>query len=470
MIGDVLSSDRHTDSSDRPYKSKRSTQEAQEVLFNFLLEIVNVWHPEDVLLEFKRLFIHNADSSSSAVVPALYEIVFANNEEDFRNTLKRSCYILVNNWETKRHHKAIQDLIQVFSDSAITRHTVSPTLKRLRTWTLNFVNSQDFAELKLFAARYDESAKHWAQRYTAFLLVPQYVDLKNPVEQREAARALSKQLKDKFKFDLAMYIARTQSATLGSKAPKNPTALGDEVIRLIKAIVARRGPFNYANLANIFLKQTHQLTYKEFKASLQEYLVFAIENREFVDTLRKKLSEKFDSLYESYHDETLNSALLLRTCNRVIEYLTIEGQKEPSPLFALLLSQGNPLTLVIVLLKLILICGHARTHLEACIAELVRYYEGFSEDECQWVITFMEVFNITFAIYAENVEYNLIKMNDAKYESCRTYEAFSEDLDAYKIFSQLKNDGKEEAIAAPEPALESIAGASDLEVEQPETN
>ena len=459
MIGDVLSSDRHTDSSAKSYKPKRSTQQAQEVLFNFLLEIVNVWHPEDVLLEFKRLFIHHADSSSSAVVPALYEIVFANNEEEFRNTLKRSCYILVNNWETKRHHKAIQDLIQIFSDPSVTRHTVSPTLKRLRSWILNFVNSQDFEELKLFASRYDEHGRHWSQRYTAFLLVPQYVDLSNPVEQREAARALSKQLKDRFKFDLAMYIARSQSGNVGGKVAKNPTALGDEVIRLTKAIVARRGPFNYANVANIFLKQTQQLTYKEFKASLQEYLTFAIENQEFVETLRKKLSEKFASLYENYHDEALNSALLLRTCNRVIEYLTIENQKEPSPLFALLLSQGNPLTLVIVLLKIILICGHARTHLEACIAELVRYYEGFSEDECQWVITFMEVFNITFAIYAENVEYNLIKMDQAKPDS---YELSAANLDAYVIFSQLKNDGKVEAAADAELILEASDPESSL--------
>ncbi|MBD2096595.1 hypothetical protein H6F90_15790 [Trichocoleus sp. FACHB-591] len=456
MTGDVLTSDRHNDSSGKLHKSKRSTQQAQEVLFNFLLEIVNARPPEDVLLEFQRLFIHHADSSSSAVVPALYEIVFANNEEEFRNTLKRSCYILVNNWGTKRQHKAIQDLIQVFSDPSITRHTVSPTLKRLRTWTLNFVNSQDFEELKLFVSRYDDQDGHWTQRYTAFLLVPQFVDLKNPIEQREAARALSRQLKDRFKFDLAMYIARSQSSTLGSKAPKNPTALGDEVIRLTKAIVARRGPFNYANVANIFLKQTQQSTYKEFKASLQEYLAFAVENQDFVDTLRKKLSEKFDSLYENYHDEVLSSALLLRTCNRVIEYLTIEQKGEPSPLFALLLSQGNPLTLVIVLLKLILICSHARTHLEACIAELVRYYEGFSEEECQWVITFMEVFNITFAIYAENVEYNLIKMNHKKQD---TYEISHTDLDTYKIFSQLKSDNSLELAVE----LEFLPEASEIE-------
>ena len=444
MIGDVLHSDHQADLPVEPRKLRRNTQQAQEVLYNFLLEIVKTWHPEDVLLEFKRLFVHHAESSSSTVVPALYEIVFANDEEEFRLTLKRCCYILVNNWGTKREHKAIQNLIQLFDDPAITRHTVSPTMKRLRAWTQNFINSQDFAELKLFVARYDDTVTHWAQRYTSFLLVPQYVDTNNPVEQREAARALSKQLKDRFKFDLALYIAKSQATNLGIQAPKNPTALGDEVLRLTKTIVAKRGRFSYTNVANIFLKQTQHIIYRDFKNSLSEYLIFGLENREFADTLSQKLAEKLVSLYGNYDDEVLSSALLLRTCNRVIEYLTIEHQGEPSPLFVLLLSQGNPLPLVIVLLKIILICGHTRTHLEARIAELIRYYEGFSETDCQWVVTFMEVFNITFAIYAENVEYNLISMKSMSHKNLIFHEPSNTNLDSYKIFSQLKLNTKPE--------------------------
>ncbi len=247
-------------------------------------------------------------------------------------------------------------------------------------------------------------------RYTSYLLVPQYIDLRNPIEQREAARALSKQLKDRFKFDLAMYIARSQTKAPAGRVPKNPTALGDEVLRLIKAIVAKRGPFSYANLANIFINQVKTLTFLEFKQSLQHYLCFAIENRDFVEALRSKLAEKLAPLYESHDREIVTNALILRTCNRIVEYLTTENQEEPSQLFVLLLSQGNPVTLVIVLLKIILICKHTRTHLEACIAELINYYQNYPEDECAWVVNFLEVFNVTFTIHTENVQYNLIKM------------------------------------------------------------
>ena len=410
---------------------------AQETLFRFFLEIVKEWPPEEVLLEFKRLFFYQLDPISSNAVHAIYTIIFSNNEVEFRNTLKRCCYILVNNWDASRHYQPIHQLVQVFQESTLENYTVSPTIKQLRAWVENFKNSQDYEELKLFTTRYEEQKKqkeNWVGRYTSYLLVPQYVDLSNPVEQREAARALSRQLKDRFKFDLAMYIAKSQSATSPEKIPENPTALGDNVLHLIKAIVARRGRFSYANLANIFVDQVQNLSFKEFKQSLQKYLIFSVENNELSLALQAKLSEKLEGLYTDYDSSILTDALLLRTCNRVIDFLTTENKEEPSPLFALLISQGNPMTLVIVLLKLVLICKSARSHLEAQIAELIRYYEKYPEQDCKWIVNFLEIFNVTFAIHAENVQYNLVKMRDEP----EPLPQEKPNLDAYRIFSQMR--------------------------------
>ena len=411
-------------------QSRRNLPKAQEAIYEFLLEIVKNWSPDEVLKEFKHLFIHHSDTVSSSTLPYLYEIVFANQEQEFRNTLKRACYILINNWDITRNHEAIQKLIQLFADPILYKHTISPTLKRLREWLRNFIASTDFQELKLFAARYDERSRvHWSQRYASYLLVPQYINLDNPVEQRQAARNLSKKLKDKFKFDLAMYTALSQSVPSAERKLDNPTSLGDEVLRLIKRIVAKRGFFSYPNIAHIFLNQTKNLTYRSFKQSLLEYLIFSVEQNEFSDTLKHQLSEKLRTLYTDHDAKTVNNALILRTVNRVIEYLTTENHQEPSSLFVLLLSQGNSLTLVIVLLKIILICRHARTQLEARIADLIRYYASYSEDECQWVVNFFEMFRIITAIYTENIEYNLVNMNESRTHS---------ELEAYRIFSQLK--------------------------------
>ncbi len=416
---------------------------AQETIYTFLLDIVKKWPPEETLLEFQRLFVYHVDSISKPAMQALDSILQTNNEVEFRNTLKRCCYILVNNWDATRNYKPIQALVKALDDAAATQYAPSPMLKRLGQWLGTFAKSTDFEDLRLFASRYEDQGKGpWASRYTSYLLVPQYIDLGNPIEQREAARALSKQLRDRFKFDLAMYIAKSQIAMPEKTVPKNPTILGDEALRLIKTIVAKRGPFSYANLANIFINQIKYSSYDEFKHSLKSYLVFSVESRELADSLRSHLSEKLDPLYEDYSRQFISDALILRTCNRVIEYLTTESHAEPSAIFALLLSQGNPMTLVIALLKLILICPYSRTHLEARIADLIRYYQDYSEDQCAWIVNFLEIFNVTFAIHAENVQYNLIKMRvDEPAQLTSSIQIGKDqpfDPDDYRVFSQLK--------------------------------
>jgi hypothetical protein len=256
-----------------------------------------------------------------------------------------------------------------------------------------------------------------------------------------------------------MYTARSQAPIAKGQIPKNPTGLGDEVLRFIKMIVAKRGSFSYVNLANIFLEQTRGITYEYFKPSLQKYLIFSVASKDFVDILNKQLSARLEQLYESYHEKQLDEALLLRTCNRVIDYLTTEEGEEPSELFILLLSQGNPLTLVIVLLKIILICPNSRIHLETCIAKLIQYYIDYPEDECQWIVNFFEVFKITFAIHADNVQYNLIRMNKNNPD-----DESEEALDNCRVFSQLRDCTNVEASKEVTPKEKSSPNAAN---EQP---
>ena len=447
--------DEHHPTATRPSRNhqtpKRDIHCAQDCIYDFLLWMVKTWSSDKVLNEFKQLFIYYCEVTELEVLKALGDIIYGNDEIEFRNTLKRACYILINNWDSARNYSAIQTLVELLSDPSISRKTVSPTLGRLRAWLRNFVNSKDYQEIKLFVQKFNittevEEPAHWSERYASYLLVPQYVNPENSVEQRAAARERSQQLKKQFKFNLAMYVARSQSAVPKDRPLPNPTALGDEVLRLIKRIVARRGTFSYANLANIFLKQTDGLPYQEFKQSLQKYLIFSTSSREHANSLNLKLSKKLNELYVEYEDQPVDKALVLRTCNRVIECLTTEDRQHPSELFILLLSQGNPLTLVITLLKLILICRNSRTHLESRIAMLISYYEQYAQEDCQFIVNFMEIFNITFAIYAENVEYNLVSMNGEASQS-------KTDAASYRVFSQQLRRVQVEA-ESPDAALE----------------
>ena len=416
-----------------PLKSQ-SIQQAQELIYKFLIYLVRNSAPETVILELNNLFSLCKNTDNSDVIDALYEIIFSKNEELFRNTLKRSCYILINNWYSHRKYTYIQELILLFDSASVSKKTLSRSLSRLRIWLTNFMDSEDYQELKLFASMYTvQEAGCWSHRYTSFLLVPQYLDSKNPTEQREIARSLSKLLKEKFTFELAMYAARCDSPTFKEGRFSLSTSIGHEVICLIKKVVPRQILFSHENYAHLFIKQIQTLNYGDFKESLKKYLVFSINDPKSLEILNAKLLEKLDGVYQSHSQEILSVDLLLRTCRRLIDFLTTEDGKNPSSLFILITTQGSTLTLVIIFLKIILICKYVRTHLEFCIAQLIHYYEKYPESECQWFINFLEIFNIVFAIYTENIQYNLVIVKDNALDN----QSFV-DLDAYRVFPQLK--------------------------------
>lgn len=432
-MGPSLMDENYPPSGFKTTELRKNIGQYQETIYCYFLAIVKRESPEPVVQKFRQLFIDHTEIDDPAINQALLNLVFANQEENFSHTLKRCCYILINNWEANRNHNAVRELVNSFERETIGRNSHSIAIKRLKNWTINFVKSADYQELKLFCAKFDLDSEQWSDRYTSYLLVPQYINLKNSAEQRQAAKVRSHELKEKFKFDLAMYTTRSQlTHHQDSEPPQNPTRLGDEVLHLIKMILLRRGPYNYVNLAHIFLQQTQDISYQEFKQALQRYLVFSVDDTAFIHLIEKKLSVQLNNLYSNYDDLPVNKALLLRTCNRVVEYLTTEDRKTPSTLFVLWVAQNNPLTLVTMMLKLILISKPTRVHLEARIADLIHYYKDYPENECQWLINFMEVLNIAFAIYADNVQYNLVRIDQKSLGS----QSLS-NLDKYKVFSQL---------------------------------
>ncbi|MBT9314340.1 hypothetical protein [Leptothoe spongobia] len=418
--------------------ARTDIQNAQHILYDFFLYSVQTEPVDVVLSTFRRLFVDYTESSTESELPvALYSIVIANSEQQFLFTLKRVCYILINNWGIQRRPEAIKSLIKMFDKQILMRPGVSVILKRLRGWMQDFIKSSDFQDLKLFAARYEQQ-EHWSSRYTSYLLTPQYLNLNNPLEQREAARSLSSQLKSKFRFDLAMYTAKSQMEVPATTVD-NPTVLGEAAINLIKMLLLQPGRFGYENLANLLRKQCDQLNYWDFKRALLHYLVYALPNSPITHTLKDKLPNSVLRLYNNHNPELITEALILRTCKRVVDCFTSEDGEEPSILFSMFLAQGNPLVLVILLLKIALFCPHVQSHLELRIASLIRYYEAYSEEDCRWVINFFEVFRITFAVYASGTLYNLVQVS--------TEAPTASPLSTYRIFSQLRDHHLEEMAA-----------------------
>lgn len=417
-----------------------SYSQAQELICQFFLDGLKQYSPESILQRFKYLWIEPTQALNSKPRRALELILSSGSEQTFINTLKRSIYILVNNWSTARQQNYVQQLLQLLSTFPSLQKTSPVTLKRLMLWRCNFVNSQDYQELKLFASKYENRhQEHWSQRYSSYLLVSQSVDERKPLEQQEAARTYSKELKERFQFELAMYTARSSSSAVACQenTSHNPTYLGDGVLRLIQNILKKRGRFSYASLARIFLNQTQRICYRDFKQNLLDYLLFSTDDPSLAKTIKTQLTSPLNTLYQNYHDRMWDNDLLLRTGKRLIEYLTTVDKKQPSRLFILLMAQGKSLHLAIMLLKIVLLCPQTHTHLECCLAQLVQHYKNKSETECQWLIDFLEIIQLTLTIYVEDVRYNLVKMHEYQPEVVGNSEE-----NIYRIFSQLKREAQ----------------------------
>jgi hypothetical protein len=418
-------------------KQERFPLGTQETICTFFLSHVRKKSPDWLLQQFDNLFISQAEKVPAEIHHALYAIISLNQKDIFNSTIIRSCYILINNWSAARYYQHIQQLIQLFAqvpEVPKNQEILSPTQQRLRNWLKDFFHSKDYQELNLFVSKYTNREKScWSNRYASYLLTAQYLDPNKPIEQREAAKLVAHQLKEQFKLDLAMYTAYTPQVAASIKRYQNPTVLGTEVLRLMQTILTKRGMFSYINFANIFRKQVEGIAYKKLKESFLKYLLFSLEKCELIELIEIYTSEHLDLLYQRYENQTWDSYLLLRTCNRTIEFLTTQTKGKPSKIFSLLVIQGKSLTLSILLLKIILVSKNSYIHLESCIGYLIQYYEDESESECQWLISFLEVLKITLTVYAENIRYNLVSV-----ETEQPKEEAGDDFSSYRVFSQIK--------------------------------
>ena len=409
---------------------------AQEIIYKFFIHHINNSASEVVLQQFKKIFIELIAPVNPKLIQAIHIIVEFDSQLEFNNLFKRCCYILLNNWITHRKYQFARDLIQIISHRILNEPHPDNCLKILRVWLTNFVSTKDYEDLKLSVLKYSEYHQvevHWTSRYQPYLLAAQYLDAKNTVEERQTARRLSQQLKDKYKFDLAMYTSHSQSAAFKLQKHYNPTLLGDEALRLIKIILVNRGSLNYRSLANVFINQSQNITYKQFKEYLIKYLFYYDKKFYNNDIYLEQITNILDNFHPENDEETVSGGLYLRTCNYLIKSLTVENSGKPTPLFLKCVAQQNPLTLAILILKIILISPYSQTYLELCFARLIQYYQGESAGDCQWLINFLEVCQIALTIYGENVQYNLVNMSEKHQE-----EQLFIDLNNCRVFSQHK--------------------------------
>ncbi|MEA5478778.1 hypothetical protein VB774_14215 [Pseudanabaena galeata UHCC 0370] len=430
---------------DRIYS--QGIEQAQKRIYEFFLDVVRCKSPDLVLVDFRNLFVNFSDGNNPEITHALDQILTAYNEKEFFYTLKRCCYILVNNWTVSNKRDYIQSLIDVFNHPSIHKKPKSIKLRTLRIWLQIFVNSEDFQSLKLFTLHLESQVNHdqnWGNRFASYLLAYQYTNPASSQEQRQAAHLLAQKMKDKFKFDLAMYTARIGTQSSLHNPSTNPTSLSNNVINLVTLMLTKKSVLNCQQLAINFLENIQNLSYQEFKVGLLKYIDFSMADAEISETLQTKLDNGLWDLKSKRHDDPVSTLLILKTAKYLISEITISDREQPTELFNILLHHTNPINLVMLLVKLLLLNESIRPFLEIKVASVIKYYSQYSEPKCKSVIAFIDMLNIALAIYAGETRYNLVRMIPNELSNLPEDNTQSDshisslDTREYRIFSQAR--------------------------------
>jgi len=412
-----------------------SLEKAQQHIYSFFLTIIKHYQVEDILRQFERLFINYGEIDNVEVYNALGEIIFYNKEYEFKNILLRCCYILNNNWALNGNISACQKLVDLFLSHSISLPTKINKLKKLRQWLQNFIQSDEYKTLRSLSGRsgVNKNYHNWSERFSSYLLISEYTDFNKSPEQRQYAGTLARKIKKQFKFDLALYTARIESKTGSASQRQNPTTLGDGVLILIKKILNKRGNEDLRSLAKRFRAQVDDVTFAEFKDYLLDYLGISRNDFEIPEIMRLTVVQKFSRFHEHQNDQFMTVNLFNVACNQVLRYLLLNERRQPSELLQLSLESNNLLRYVVLLLKVVLICPKSRLYLESYIAELIKFYSSYDEVECRCFIVFLDMLNVTLAIFDKDTDYSLVKMKNLEND-------FTDiSLENYRIFSQSKS-------------------------------
>ncbi len=421
-------------------QSYEKLQQSKEIIYSFFTESLATDDFETILDKFDKVFInYQPNLIPESVATALQKIIKSNNEVFFIATIKHCCYVLIYPLIKNKQYTDVIKIINIFSNGEPEIKNTTTTLIRsenlvknkLKSWIKNFSNTNDYQELKTLIYQFDVSSRnHWTHRYLEYSFFLQYFNSDNSQEQKQVAFLLIKTIQKEFKFNLAIYLTKFQ---FGDQKPTNPTILNEKILRFIKKIAAKKEATSYKNVAKIFLEQTQKINYSQFKIAFIKYLTFSLYSEKIITIIETKLANKLKEIYQDNNDKPINEGLLLRTCNKTLDLL-ITTQGKPTDIFILLISYGNPYAIVILLLKIALISPNSRTHLDKKIAELLKCYQNYTETECQWFINLIEIFRITFTIYAdENAQFNLVKVDNQL-----TKNNMIDDLDSYQFFLKYK--------------------------------
>lgn len=420
----------------------RTTVKEEQILYNHLLEKVEIEEPYRLIERLNLLFIEGSGYPDLEVSKALNKLVISKLEtQDFNYILNRCCYILINRWHTSpQRQTAINKLIQLFDESIPKIRKVysyARNIRQLGDLVYEFTKSEQYLALKRFAEVINQPSELDYKTQSSEplrILIPRYPYLykhcllseDSSYEHQQMIQIIQVQKQRKYELDLSQYVAhQMRLATIARRTSleeakkivspvHNPTFLNNrELFAALKQFVGKiEGSQTYKDLAQSFLSQTKpNQSFRDFKDSLYEYISpTAIDSSYIRNQFNDKLHKQLQNTIPHSDDENFSEFLLLRTCNQILNFLVVESPQKPNHfVFIDLIANVGPTVTVGLLLKIVLICRKVKPYLEKRFAILFNHYESCSQDGVLWLVKVLENLNIALSTNFGGVDLSFIR-------------------------------------------------------------
>jgi hypothetical protein len=411
----------------------------EQMIYDHLLQCIEVESPDEMLARFKLLFIDGVHYPHTEVVAALDRVTSSRlAEEEFRFVLNRCCHILINRWQARSQSQlAIPRLIDLFetaNPSSYAGFIRSRFVTRLRQLNRQFTQTEQYLKLRRLAQILTQNAdgNTYAGTRPLGTLIHRYPYLyehcllseDSAFEQQSTVRQIQRTAQHQFEINLSQYVTyqvRQEQAASNLILPQqprliqpvtNPTLLEDrEFKRAIKHYVGRvEGSRTYRDLAHSFLMQSgHSQTFRAFKDDLYSYITAGVDpeygKRQFNNQLHAYLR---DTLPDS-DSRILDDFLIVRTCSNLLNFLVVGGQQQASHfIFVDLLNNLGPVLTTGLLLKIVLLCRKVRPVLERRFSILFGHYESCTRDAVQWLVSILENLNVALSAHFGSIDLSFV--------------------------------------------------------------
>jgi hypothetical protein len=413
---------------------RQQIQQAEQIIYDYLLQSVQSQSSEQVLDIFRRLFIEGRSTEDASVYFALEKIVKSKDtQENFNYFFNRCCYIVINRWQMQPHSQLlIPEMVRLFENLSPGFNGYPTTANILRRLVINFTKDERYLKLQRLGRVMNgkpnsaSSVGNLIHRYP-YLYDHCLLSENSSSEDQKTIQRIKTQLEHGFEINLSKYVtyqvrlaqtARNSNLSTIIRPVDNPTLLSDR--ELNRALTHYIGPVEggatYKDISRNFLNHSsYAPTYKSFKDELYEYILGSVDPKYGKGQFNKKLFQHLQNTLPQFDTQKPNEFLIMRTSSQLFNFLVVDSAHKPDHyVFIDLITNMGVTRTIGLLLKIALMSAKVKPYLEKRFSILFNHYESFTKDGVPWLVKTLESLHVAFSVHFGKADVSCLKQLQAR--------------------------------------------------------